>query len=177
MRRGCLFGCGGWLVACVVIAMLAWFIGVPRISDAIKDNLADDLSTMIADEINPLYSRSELQQGADVRFSFSMLNQELQSSTDGDINEFRITSSGDNIIIELDTSGRTFDVEFVPGVTSDGRFELKPVDDGGWWQRQLMNVLSGGFEKAVNDWLDSNDLRVTNVTLDGDTLVLSVTGK
>ena len=178
MRRGCLFGCGGWLVACVVLALLAWFVAVPRISDSLEDGLADSFSTIIAEEINPLHSRSELQQGAEVRFSFNIINREFQEADDADaIDSFRIRSNGDQIVIALEISDRTFDVAFVPRVTSHGYLELQPVDDGGWWQRQFMNVLSGGFEGAVNRWLDQNDVQLTGVTLEDDALVLSVTGK
>lgn len=178
MRRGCLLGCGGWLIACAAIALLAWFVAIPRISDAFEESIADGISTIIADEINPLYSRSELQQGADVRFSFGIMNREFESSDDAaSVDQFRISSSGNQIIIAVEVSDQTFDVAFVPRVTSDGYLELEPVDDGGWWQRQFMNVLSGGFDSAVNRWLDQNDLRLVGVTLDGDTLVLSVTGK
>lgn len=178
MRRGCLLGCGGWLIACVAIALLGWFVLIPRISNTLEDSLADSFSTIIADEINPLYSRSQLQQGADVRFSFDTLNREFQETDEADsIDSFRIHTSGNQIIIALEINDRTFDVAFVPSVSSDGQLELRPVDDGGWWQRQVMNVLSGGFEGAVNRWLDQNDLRLEGVTLSGDALLLSVVGK
>lgn len=171
-------GCGGWLIACVAIGLLAWFVALPRISDAFEDSVADGISTIIADQIDPLYSRSQLQQGADVPFSFRVLNQEFERSSDeNSVEAFRITSRGGQLLLEAELSGQKFDVAFVPKVTSDGQLELEPVDDGGWWQRQFMSVLSGGFEGAVNQWLDRNDLRLTGVSLEGETLVLSVTGK
>lgn len=178
MRRGCLFGCVGWLIACVAIGLLGWFFVIPQITDTLQDGVSDGVSTMIADEINPLYSRSELQQGEDVRFSFSTINTALLvSSQDEAVDSIQITSSGNEIVIAASANGQTFDVSFVPSVSADGQLELEPVDDGGWWQRQFTGILSGGFEKAVNEWLDRNDLQLTDVSLDGDTLVLSVTGK
>lgn len=177
MRKGCLFGCGGWLVACVAIALIGWFVVVPRVTDSFEESIADGMSTIIADEINPFYSRSELQQGADVRFSFSTLNHEFETSQGDTVDTFRISAQGDELVLAVTVSDQTFDLAFVPRVTSSGELELAPVDDGGWWQRQFMGVLSGGFERAVNDWMDRNDLRLVDVALDGDTLILSVTGK
>lgn len=178
MRRGCLFGCVGWLIACVAIGVLGWVFVIPQITDSLKDGVSDGISTMIADEINPMHSRAELQQGAEVRFSFSTINQSLRASdTDETVDAIEITSVGNEIVIRAEVSDQSFDVSFIPGVSADGQLELEPVDDGGWLQRQFTGILSGGFERAVNSWLDTNDLQLTGVTLDGDTLVLSVTGK
>lgn len=178
MRRGCLLGCGGWLIACVAIALLGWFLVIPRIGDALSDSLADGVSTMIADEINPLYSRTELQQGADVRFSFATINRSLQTTNDdGTVDAFQIRASGNQIVISADFNNQTFDVAFVPRVTESGTLELDLQDDDGWLERQVMGVISGGFEQAINSWLDRNDLRLVGVTLDGDSVILSVTGR
>ena len=178
MRRGCLLGCSGWLIACVAIGLLGWFIVIPRISDGLTDGVSDGIATMIVDEVNPLYSRSELQQGADVRFSFSAINAEMQADADDEMFDgIQIISRDNQIVIEARFNDQTFDVAFVPRVTSEGTLELEAVDDGGWWQRQFMGVVSGGFESAINEWLYRQDLRLTDVSLDGDTLVLSVTGK
>ena len=177
MRRGCLFGCFGWLIACVAIGLLGWFFVIPQISDALEDSVSDGISTMIADEIIPLHSRTQLQQGADVRFSFSTINDAMRTANEDEtVDNIVITSAGNELTIRAEFNGQSFDVSFVPEVTSDGRLDLEPVDDGGWWQRQFTGILSGGFEKAINQWLERNDLRLTDVTLDGDTMVLSVTG-
>lgn len=177
-RKGCLIGCGGWLLLCVVLGLLGWFVLIPQVKDAVVDGVSDGISTMIADEINPLYSRAELQQGTDVRFSFGTINDALRTSTqDEAVDRVAVTSSGNELTISAEANGQSFDISFVPGVTADGTLELEPVDDGGWWQSQFSGILSGGFEKAVNQWLEVNDLRLTDVSLDGDTLVLSVTGK
>lgn len=178
MRRGCMFGCIGWLIACVAIGLLGWFFVIPQITEVLEDSVSDGISTMIADEISPLYSRSELQQGADVRLSFSTINDALQtSSQDETVDNIVITSAGDELTIRAEVNGQSFDIAFVPGVNAEGQLELEPVDDGGWLQSQFTGILSGGFEKAVNEWLNQYDLQLTDVTTDGDSLILSVTGK
>lgn len=177
-RRGCLFGCGGWLIACVALGFIGWFIVVPRISDSLSDSIADGVATMIAQDINPLHSPTELQQGADVRFPFGTMNRSLQNENqDGSVDSFLISAEGRHISIELEVADNVFDISFEPRVTSEGRFELHAVDDGGWVQRQFMGVLGDGFEKGINSWLDRNDLRLVDITMDGDGIILSVTGK
>lgn len=173
-RRGCTFGCGGLLILCVALGFIGWFVVIPGLGDALEDGVSDGIATMIADEILPFHSRNELQAGTDVRFSFATINNEMQRQ-DQDAT-IRITSSGNEVVIEADYNGQTFDISFLPSVSSNGRLELEPVDDGGWLQSQFTGILSGGFEKAVNEWLDRNDIILTDVTTDGDALVLSVTG-
>lgn len=178
MRRGCLFGCVGWLIACSAVGLLAWFVVIPQISGVLEDSVSDGISTMIADEINPMYSRTQLQQGAEVRFSFDTINRTMRSSNDNDaVDTVVITSSGNQLVIRAEFNDQSFEFGFVPDVTGDGQFNLDPVDEGGWWQRQFTGILAGGFESSINTWLDRNDLRLVNTWLEGDTLILSVTGK
>lgn len=179
MRRGCLFGCFGWLIACVAVGLLAWFLVIPRIGDSLQDGVSEGISTVIADQVDPFHSRTELQGGTDVRFSFATINRELQAaaSDEDDIDQMMITSSGNRIVIRAEFTNQSFEFGFTPVVTADGQLEMQPDDDGGWWQQQFTGILGGGFERAINEWLDRNDLRLTNIELDGDTLILSVTGK
>lgn len=178
MRRGCLFGCAGWLVACAAVGLLAWFFVVPRITDVLEESVSDGISTMIADEIEPLYSRAQLQDGAEVRFSFDTINRAMRSSNEsGSVDSVVITSAGNRLLIRAEVSDQSFEFGFVPQVTDDGRLNLEPVDDGGWWQRQFTGILSGGVESSINEWLDRNNLRLTDVNLENDGIVLSVEGQ
>ncbi len=178
MRRGCLFGCFGWLIACVALGVLGWFFLLPMFTESLEDGVADAISTVIVEEVDPFHSRSELQQGTDVRFSFSTINRTLRMSTeDENVDSIEVATANDEITIRADFRDQSFDVTFIPKVSADGELELDSVDDGGWWQRQFTGILSGGFEKSFNQWLDRNDLRLTDVRLEDEVLVLSVTGK
>lgn len=177
-RRGLLFGCGGVLLVCVVAIAIVWFVAIPRTVDALKDGVGESISTVIAEQVNPLYSRTELQDGAEVRFSFDDINRTLQQSNqDSNVEAVEITTEGDRIVMRAALNGQDFDIAFMPKVTSDGRLSLEPVDEGGWWQQQFMDVLGGGMERAVNEWLEANGLFLTGVDLDVDGLVLNVHGE
>jgi hypothetical protein len=178
MRRGCMFGCFGWIIACLALGLLGWFLVLPQISGALEDGVSEGISTMIADEVDPRFSHAQLQQGADVPFTFSTINRAMQSSNDGGtVDNVNITSAGNRLLIRAEVADQTFEFAFIPGVTNDGRLSLDPVDGGGWFQRQILGILSGGFEGAINQWLDRNDLRLVDVILDGETIVLSVSGR
>ncbi len=178
-RRGCLLGCGGFLILCVIASGIGWFFGVPRAVDALRDEVADGVSTIVAENVFSNYSRTRLQQGQDVRISFSALNAELQDASDSEDNldSLRIVSRGNNIVMSASVSGQTYEIAFTPGITSDGHLDLINVDEGGWWQQQTMTVLGGGFEKSINTWLDQNGLVLTDVTVEADSIILSVTGR
>lgn len=177
MRRGCLTGCLGMLVVCVIVSLLGWFVVIPRVSDAVSDSVANGISTIVSDEIDPQYTRSELQNGAEVEFSFATINRELAvTNEDEAVQDIVITSEGNTIIIRASIETQTYDVEFQPRVV-DGRLELEHIDDGGWLQRQFMGILSGGFEKSINSWLEANGLRLQDVTVSGDSLILFVIGE
>lgn len=177
MRRGCLFGCAGWLLACVAAGMLIWFVAIPRFTGAIEQGISEGVATMIAQEIDSRIPRSQLQQGGDVRFSFDTINRSLRNAAaDENVESLVITSSGNQLVIRAEIAQQEIELAFVPGVTSDGKLDLEPVGDSGWIQQQTMGVLGGGFESAINEWLNRNDLRLVDVSLEGDTLILNVTG-
>lgn len=173
-RRGCVFGCGSLLLICVLASALGWFVVVPRVSDALETGISDGISTMIAIEVP---SVANLRQGGEVEFSFATFNEQLRRSNDNNsVDSILITSSGDEMVLRVETNGQTLEYGFVPTVTSDGTFELKPRSDGSWFQEQIMSVFSGGVEKSFNTWMQQNDLRLVGVSLDGDSITLDVTG-
>ena len=176
-RRGCLFGCGSLLLICVLFSLLGWFVVIPRVSDALQDSVSDGVSTVIADQIETVYNPNELQNGTQVEFSFATINRELATSTEeGDVQNLEITSSGNQLVLRAESNGQTFEFGFIPTVTSDGRIELEPAEEGGWWERQFVSILSGGFEKSINEFLERNNLVLTGIELEGDTMILDVTG-
>lgn len=178
-RRGCLFGCGGLLMVCVIVSGIGWFFGIPRAVDALRDEVADGVSTIVADNVHSLYSRSELQQGQDVRLSFNALNVELQDASDDadNLDSLKIVGRGYDIVMSASVSGQSYDIAFTPSIGTNGHLNLIKVDEGGWWQQQTMKVLGGGFEKSINTWLDENGLVLTDVTVESDAIILTVTGR
>lgn len=176
-RRGCLPGCGSILIICVLLGGLGWFVVLPRLADSVASNFSDSIATAISLDFTPQVSIADLQQGGDVQFSFSSLNEQLQSSdSEGNVGAIRITSFGDQMVVRLDANGQTLEYGFVPIVTEDGLLELNPVVDGGFVEERIIGIFGDGVETGFNSWLKENDLRLTDITLDGDTIILHVTG-
>lgn len=177
-RRGCLFGCGSFILLGLLATLLIWFVAIPRISDAFEDGVSDSLATVIADEIDPLYSQSQLQSGEDVRFSFTTLNQQMRDSNQDDqVDKVEILSSGDQIVMLAVMNNREWEIALIPEVTQDGRLQLNPAADGSWIEDRVMDILGGGLEAAINEWLQRNGLVLTGLTLEPNGIVLSVTGE
>lgn len=173
-RRGCLFGCGSFLLICVLASALGWFVVIPRVSDALESSISDSMATIIAQEVPSLAS---LQQGGEVAFSFASFNQQLQSANaNNGMDSISITSSGNQLVLRVETNGQTLEYGFVPTVTSDGMLELEPQGDGSWLQGQIMDVFSNGVEMSFNQWLQESHLHLVGVSLDGDAIILDVAG-
>ena len=177
-RRGCLFGCGSFLFLGLVAILLIWFVAIPRISDLFEDSVSEGLSTVIAEEIDPLYSRAQLQDGEDVRFSFDTINAQMRDTTQDDqVDKVELFSSGDQVIMRATLNNREWEIAFVPQVTQEGRLQMEPASDGDWFEDRVMDILGGGLETAINEWLQRNGVYLTDVTLEPDAIVLTVAGE
>jgi hypothetical protein len=181
-RRGCLFGCGSFLLICVVVSLAGWFVGIPRLSNALEEGLGESISTAIVEDLTGNFSQNELQSGADVRISFDTINTSLMEpgqTTDNleQVERFEITSRGDELVLTGWFNGDSYEMVAIPEVTPDGRLNLKTVSDGGWLQGKILDVLAGGMERAVNDWLGLNGLVLTGVELEEDGIILMVHGE
>jgi len=181
-RRGCLFGCGGFLLFCVAISLIGWFIGIPRVTDALEEGLGESISTAIADDLSGNFSLNQLRSGADVRISFDTINQNLMEpgrTTDNleQVERFEVSGRGDELVLSAWFNGQSYEMVVVPEVTQDGRLNLRTVNDGGWLQGKILEVLAGGMERAVNDWLEVNGLVLTGVELEQNGMILYVQGE
>ena len=181
-RRGCLFGCGSFLLICVVISLAGWFVGIPRLTSSLQEGLGDSISTAIADDLSGGYSQAELRNGADIRLPFETINANLrepaQTTTNLDqVERFEITSRGEELVLTGWFNGDSYEMVVVPEVTQDGRLNLRTVNDGGWFQGKVLDVFAGGMERAVNNWLDLNGLFLTGVELESDAMILTVHGE
>ncbi|MCA9834648.1 MAG: hypothetical protein KC435_11925 [Thermomicrobiales bacterium] len=178
-RRGCLFGCGSILLICVALGLVGWFVGVPRVVDTLQESVGDTISTYVAEEISSGYSRAQLQQGADVPFYFAAINNDLSGAEAGNdgFEELAIRGRGNEIVMEATFTSGSYEIAFVPSITSDGRLELTPTTDGNWFEDKVMDVLGGGFEQSINTWLEENGLVLTDIRVGEDAVILSVTGE
>lgn len=175
-RRGCALGCGGLLLVCVLLSAATWFVGVPRLRDAAQDGLSQVLSTEIAQEIDTKYSQADLREGQTISVPINTWDQALNDANQEGQGTFGVLTEGEHIVLTWNYQDQSWQLRFEPGVTADGRLNLEPQGDHNWIEGQVTTVLSGGFERAFNDWLDRNGLELTDVAVSGDSLELTVEG-
>jgi hypothetical protein len=166
----------------VVISLAGWFVGIPRLSNALEEGVGESISTAISNDLTGGFSQSELRDGADVRISFDTINNSLMEpgqTTDNleQVERFEVTGRGDELVLTGWFNGDSYEMVVVPEVSSDGRLNLRTVNDGGWLQGKILDVLAGGMERAVNDWLEFNGLFLTGVELEEDGMILTVHGE
>lgn len=179
-RRGCLFGCGSFVLVCLIVSLLVWFVGVPRTIDWFEDDLSGRISTAIDDSLFGQYSPAQLRQGTEVRLPFANLNTALfepvETTNDPQqVEHIEITSEGNNLVMRAWFNGQAYDFTYAVSVNDDGTLNLTGLEDKSWLEDRLMEVMEGGLEKSINTWLDLNDLQLVDVWLEGDAMVLSVT--
>lgn len=180
-KKAFTLGCGGILVFCVAMCLIIWLIQLPRLTADFEDKVANGVATLIAEDIDPHYSPEELQRGQDVRISFRALNGYMLDSVDHQNVFIEFTSTSEIVWISGAGIEDNFDfnVEMVvvPEATEDGRLRLRPADGQGWFGERLLTVIGVGLETTINDWLDRNNLILTDVTLAPGTMILSVEGE
>lgn len=174
-RRGCTFGCGGLLLLCVALGLVSWFVILPRFSDELENELSRGISTAIAVDLSGNYSGEELRAGQTVEIPLARLNSELESNDDS--TTFGFIDRNGRLILTMEYQGSTWELEFQPEVTDNGQLNLEPLTDGNWLENTVSDVLSGGFEKSINTWLDENNLVLTDVRLENGQVQLTVRGR
>src|SRR5206468_2038468 len=120
LRRGCLIGCGGLLVICLVVAGLGYFIGLPRAQDAIANDIGDGIATVVADGI----------QGANPSTGqLTITEQQINNTLNSDVNNANMTAQIDQSGVAIEFSVRNDNsnpirYSAVPTIDENGHLQL-----------------------------------------------------
>jgi hypothetical protein len=172
-RRGCLYGCGGLLILCVVALGLGYFIGLPRVQDAIADDIGDGISTVVSDGIVGLNPSSG---------EFVITEQQLNEKLTSDVNNADVTTQIDpsGVAIEFsyrDDNSDPIRYSAVPSVDDNGHFvlnEVQTTNGNGLIERFLpKDKLADSIENGVNGALDAENLKLSNIDLQDGQIVLT----
>jgi hypothetical protein len=159
MRRGCLFGCGGVLLLCVIAVGLGYFVGLPRVQDRVADDFQEGISTVVADGIN---------QGAGTG-QFVITEEQLNAKLSEDVEDSDVTSEitkdGISINLQTDNAGRDVGYSAFPEVV-DGKLELTNVEAEGFMEHFMpKDKLADAIEDGINETLAADSLVLTDITL------------
>ena len=177
--RGCSLGCLGLLGVCVIVMFLGWFVGVPRTTSYLRDEVSDRFSTAIARNVSaPLTGDA-----VSVEIPLSTFSGELgeigevDSSSDVTGRVDRVEFSGDNgeLVMRIWIEGESRSSRWYATVSDDGYLSLESLDDGNWLERKISEVMGEGFEDSVNAWLNESNLYLRDVAVASDAIILTVT--
>jgi hypothetical protein len=170
MRRGCLFGCGGFIVLGLAACLLLYFVGLPRVQDRVADDFQEGVSTVVADGLDAAIAEGST--------SFVLTEAQLNSQLSDDVEDSDVVANitPDGISIDLqvqNSSDREIGYSAVPTVV-DGKLELTNVESEGWMERFLpKDKLADAVEDGVNGVLAERGLVLTDIALGEGEMILT----
>jgi hypothetical protein len=175
LRRGCLFGCGGLLILCIVALGLGYFVGLPRAQDAIADDIGDGIATVVAQGIV----------NADPSTGQMVITEEqLNTQLGSDVNNADVTTQIDSsgVAIEFsyrDDKSNPIRYSATPTVDGNGHLELTDIQttNGNGFIEKLLpkDKLASSIEDGVNGALDEQNLKIGKIDLqDGQIVITAV---
>jgi hypothetical protein len=173
-RRGCLISLGviaGLLLLCCV---LGWFVAIPRFRDTVADSISEELSTQVADQLQP--PSGTLEPG-----TYTLSVAELQRQIDANMedssttSDFGISIDQNQLVIDFDAGSQTFGYSGTPTVR-DGKLVIDDMevdsDQLGWVMPA--DRVADIIEDGVNDYFASQNLSIESIDLGEDEIEFQV---
>lgn len=176
-RRGCLFGCSGALLVVLLVCGLAYFVGLPRFQDALRDGLSEELSTQVAKQIDTQLPRGATLTPGEYPISLPQLERRLDTeSTEDQISGVKIQTDGNALVLSLSSSGQTLEYRGIPTVNSSGDLEMTDMTSSGGALDFVLppDELGGAVEQGVNSYFDAQGASLQDVQLTESELILDV---
>lgn len=177
-RRGCLFGISGSFILLLVCCGVLYFVGLPEFQNRVRDELADELSTRVAIQLQSQLPDGVGMEAGEYRIGLVSLEHQITSGLgQGAIENFDITSEGDRLVISMGSGGQMLEYRGTPTVNANGQLEITDMSSNGGVTDYLLppDKLAGAVERGVNNYLAAEGLRLQDVRLEDDWLVMSVT--
>ncbi|MGD9712328.1 MAG: hypothetical protein AB7V46_09715 [Thermomicrobiales bacterium] len=152
---------GVFLGLCVLCAIAGYFVGLPRVQDELESDIEEAIGTYVAPNIASIDGTPQPGTGT---ITEDELNAEIRA---GDPNLDDLIVEITPAFIEFRFGEQSQELTYRAGVSSvDGRFEvIDPSLDGvpGWLLSE--DVVTDGIEQGINNYLETNNLTLTSVTL------------
>lgn len=164
--------------ALLVCCLLVFFVGLPRFQDSIRDELAKELSTQVANQFEAQLPSGVSLEPGEYRVSLATIEQQIVTNSNGNsVNSVKLSGQGNEIVMSIETSGQDIEFRGVPTVDAAGNLELADMTSNAGAVNYLIpaDMIGGALEKSVNLYLQGQGLHLQDVTVDGDDLVFSVT--
>lgn len=176
-RRGCLWGFVGIVGTLALCCLLAYFVGLPRVQDSLRDEVSKQFSTQVARQIDAqLPSGTRLTPG-EYRLSLDELQRQFATDSSGNqVDAVNIRAQGDEIVLTIEASGQKMEYRGVPEVNTNGDLEMTHMTSNGGALDYFMppDKLGEAVALGVNNYVGAQGLSLQDVRLEGDDLVFDV---
>jgi hypothetical protein len=176
-RRGCLWGLTGAIGLLALCCALSYFVGLPGLRNTIRDEIAEQLSTQVAWQLDAQVPEGVAVGAGDYRLSLSDIEQQIAAGADPSTMEaIDLRGDGNDLVLSIATEWETIEYRGIPAVSPDGALEMANMrSDGGGIDFLLPpEQIGGAIERGVNSYLQAQGLQLQDVHLDGDDLVFSL---
>ncbi len=173
-RRGCLITLGVLALLSIVCCVLAFFVGVPRVRDAIETGVAEGLGTEIASQL----PAGELPPGT-YAISLAELERQLTANVDAqNVEGISLSANGDLLELGIETDTNQTLVYSGRPVAENGRLVVRDMTVNNDALEFILpaDQLGEAIEQGVNDYFAARGLQVGGVELQGDEIVVEATG-
>lgn len=171
--RGCLISTGVFVVLIFVCCLLLFFVGVPRFQDSLKKEMAHALST----EVSVQVPQDRIDAGT-YTISLAELQNKLSSSVNSNgVNGITLTSSGQQLVLAIETSGNNKVSYTGTPTVQNGRLVMTDMKTNNSTLGFFMpaSKLGGAIENGVNAFFEANGLKMTSLAVQGDKIVVQAT--
>jgi hypothetical protein len=162
-RRGCLIAVSSLLGLCLIACVLGWFVGIPRLRDAIKDDVEGAVGTEVARRLAPAGGTPA--PGTYV-ITEQDLTERLRAESDEDTQDVEVRIDPVGIEVVLPTEGQEFTYSGRP-TAEDGRLVVRGMEANNDAIEFFFppDDVAEAIEDGVNDYLAANALRLAALEL------------
>jgi hypothetical protein len=174
MGRRFTFGIAGVLGVCLLCCGLVYFVAIPRARDTVEDGLREAVGTEVAIRVAPI---GTVEPGEYVITEADLLGQlnEALSGNSAQIEDLVLNITPDQIRIGF-TSGQQ-DAAYTGRLEAvNGRLDVQDMETSSGFLDFLFpaSVVENGIEDGVNNFLDANNLILTNLIMEDGQVTLQV---
>ncbi|HEV2073924.1 MAG TPA: hypothetical protein VGR29_09810 [Thermomicrobiales bacterium] len=176
-RRGCLWGLTGVIGLLALCCVLAFFVGLPRLQDSIRDEVAEQLSTQVARQLDAQVSGGVAVGAGEYRLSLSDIEQQIAADADpSTVETLDLRADGNELVLSIATDWETIEYRGIPTAGPTGELEMADMrSDGGGIDYLLPpDQVGGAIERGVNSYLQARGLQLQDIQLDRNDLILNL---
>lgn len=176
-RRGCLGGFIAVVGLLVLCCAIGYFALLPRVQNGIRDQLAGEISTQVARQIDRQLPAGGSLSTGEYRITLPQLERQIEDNSSGvQIDSLRLTGDGDEIVLTIESAGQTVEYRGVPTVNTSGDLEMTGMTSNGGVLDYILapDKLGQALSTGVNSYVGGQGFQLQDVRLVDNELVFDI---